>query len=246
MLPGRSTQRVRPCIHRAFTLAEVAIAMAVLALLAALILPALARAKQQSRASRCVDNTRHIGAAFAVYADNNNGEFVPFRKNETASRDALVDSGDPTATFWPDLLNEFAGDDGIWHCPACRGQFGIGYSQLLSRDSTQHRVTRTSDLAKPGATVIFGDTDRVANPGAAPDEWRPSETDNGSVQSRLQFEIPVSSDWNRRDKGSRRIWNRHLNRATVVFADQHAAVIPVSRLGFQEEVEISERLWDEN
>lgn len=227
-------------------MAEVAIALAVLALLAALILPALARAKQQSRANRCVDNSRHIGAAFAVYADNNEGEFVPFRKIESAKQDAMVESGDQDATYWPDLLKEFAGDEGIWHCPACRGQFGIGYSQLLSRDSSQHRVARTSDLANPGATVIFGDTDSVINPGAAPDEWRPSDTDKGTVQSRLQFEIPTSTNWNRHDKGSRRIWNRHLNRATVVFADQHAAVLPVSRLGFQEEAEVSERLWDEN
>jgi len=225
---------------------EIAIIVAVVAVLSALILPALARAKQQSRASRCVNNSRLVGAAFAVYADNNNDEYVPFKKSESAPEDALVTDEDKSTIYWPDLLKEFAGDDDIWHCPACNGQFGIGYSRLLAHDHGQRSVATASDLANPAATVVFGDTDLVVNPETAPDEWQPSEVTSGPIQNRLQFEVPSSPGWSQPGEGSRRLWNRHLERATVVFADQHAAVVPVSQLGFQEEAEVGQRLWDEH
>ena len=246
MLPGRKTRPVRLRCQRAFTMVEITIIVAVVAVLSVLIIPALAHAKQQSRARRCVDNSRHVGAAFAVYADNNNDEYVPFKKSKPTAKNALVASENGLVTYWPDLLKEFAGDNGIWHCPACNGQFGIGYSRLLAHEHDQRRVTKASDLVKPAATVVFGDTDLVVNPEADPDKWQPSEFTRGSIQNRLQFEVPSSPDWGQPGKGSRRLWNRHLNRATVVFADQHAAVIPVSQLGFQEESEIGQRLWDEH
>ena len=223
---------------------EIAIIVAVLS---ALILPALARAKQQSRASRCVDNSRLVGAAFACYADNNNGEYVPFKKAKPTAENALVVDGEnKSVTYWPDLLKEFAGDDGIWHCPACSGQFGIGYSRLLAHDHGQRSVATASDLANPAATVVFGDTDLVVNPETAPDEWQPSEVTSGPIQNRLQFGVPSCPDWSQPGKGSRRLWNRHLDRATLVFADQHASVMPVSQLDFQEESEVGQRLWDEH
>ncbi len=246
MLPGRKTRPVRLYCQRAFTMVEIAIIVAVVAVLSALILPALDRAKQQSQASRCKDNSRHVGAAFAVYADNNNNEYVPFKKSKPAARDALVAGGDKSVTYWPDLLKEFAGDDDVWHCPACSGQFGIGYSRLLAHDHDQRRVAKASDLANPAATVVFGDTDLVVNPENGPDEWQPSEVASGPIQNRLQFEVPSSPDWSQPGKGSRRLWNRHLERATVVFADQHAAVMPISQLGFQKEAKVGQRLWDEH
>ncbi len=246
MLPGRKTRPVRLRSQHAFTMVEIAIVVAVVAILSALILPALDRAKQQSRADRCVDNSRLVGAAFAVFADNNDGEYVPFKKSKPAAKDALVDGENKSPTYWPDLLKEFAGDESIWHCPACNGQFGIGYSRLLAHDHDQRRVAKASDLANPAATVVFGDTDLVVNPEADPDKWRPSEVTSSPIQNRLQFEVPSSPGWSQPGKGSRRLWNRHLNRATVVFADQHAAVVPVSQLGFQEEAEVGQRLWDEH
>ena len=247
MLPGRKIRPDRLRCRQAFTMVEIAIVVAVVAVISALILPALARVKQQSHASRCVDNSRHVGAAFAVYADNNDGEYVPFKESRKVDKDASVAGDDDKAvTYWPEMLQEYAGDDGIWHCPACDGEFGIGYSRLLAHEHGLRRVARASDLANPASTIVFGDTDLVVNPEAAPDEWQPSEVTIGPVQNRLQFEIPSSLEWSKPGTGSRRLWNRHLQRATVVFADQHAAVMSVSQMGFQEEAEISQRLWDEH
>ena len=242
MLPGWNTQPVRPVCRRGFTIIELVIILVVLGLLGALILPALAHARHQSRANRCIDNSRHIGAAFATYADNNDGRFVPFKKNEACPGGSVVPGASDEHTYWPDLLREYAGHEDIWHCPSCRGQFGIGYSALVAGG----HVKRESELAAPAATVVFGDTDVIANPSDVPDAWRPSEATVGEARNRLQFEIPSSPKWRRKKgQGARRIWNRHMKRATVVFADQHAEVLPVSHLGFQENASVPQRLWDE-
>ncbi len=232
----------------AFALLELLIAGLVVALIAALVLPAVNQSKNQVRASKCIDNSRLVGAAFKSYSDNHRGQFVPFKEHLPAPADAIVKTGNSAFTYWPDLLKEFSGHRGIWHCPGCRlshdaGSFGIAYNQLLdTAASSGKRVRCESDLSNPGRTVVFADADRIANPQDHPDQWRPLASTANHPEARLQFEIPTSATWEK--PGVRRVMNRHLGRATVVFADQHVDVLPVSRLGFQKLADSSARLWD--
>ena len=61
---------------RAFTLIELLVVVAIIAILAALLFPALRNAKKQAKRAQCMNNLRQCGVAFYLYAEDSN-DFLP-------------------------------------------------------------------------------------------------------------------------------------------------------------------------
>src|SRR5437867_3912503 len=69
----------------AFTLVELLVVLAIIALLAALVLPALGRAKESGRGAACLSNLHQIGLALQLYVDENRNRLPIMRDKSTTT-----------------------------------------------------------------------------------------------------------------------------------------------------------------
>lgn len=126
---GHATRTAPARVHRAagFSLVELLVVVAIIAILASLLMPALQQARRAAYAATCMGNLRQITAAWHMYLDDRDGRF-PYFGHYTwllyvyGGSDGRWTRGTHPADVRP--LRPYLGVDETFRCPVDVGSFG--------------------------------------------------------------------------------------------------------------------------
>jgi prepilin-type N-terminal cleavage/methylation domain-containing protein/prepilin-type processing-associated H-X9-DG protein len=245
---------------RGFTLIELLVVIAIIAILAALLLPALSKAKEKAKAIQCLSNQRQVALANQMFRDDNGGLMVPMWRERgfPGFDDWVYDPAtfvitNPDILFWQDALRlgGYARSGNVFDCPSLRAlainaaggsvstnhPLGVGLNHpefsIAARAGTASILIKENEVSRPGAAIVFADAGAVTAPtkGLPADEWLPDFTQNGSGGVSY-FRVPTPGHISSYNLGDSRSLPRHNRRCNFGFFDGHAEPLKNSKAGY--------------
>ncbi len=214
-----------------FTLIELLVVIAIIAILAAMLLPALTRAKEKARGIACVNNARQMQLAYTMYATDNSEQIVAFW---VVTKPAPDGSWFPSIyTLWPDLLRSYLITTNIIACPSVHNGFGLALEEgelttYVVPQYSQDWRPKMSTVRRPSESIPIADSGLVVNVAETdPDKWVEQKD-----SAYLMWLPPSTREWYSYITPYRPV-NRHTGRCTAGYVDGHAQNIKVSTMGLQ-------------
>jgi prepilin-type N-terminal cleavage/methylation domain-containing protein/prepilin-type processing-associated H-X9-DG protein len=156
-----------------FTLIELLVVISIIAILAAILMPVFARAREAGRQSNCLSNLRQLGTAAMLYTQDFDDALPP------AATARILPNG--MYEEWYDVIHPYAKNNAIFHCPsstegdrnASPSAYNMAYGwnhQYLHVNGTDTTLgflqgggISLSKVQSPAETLMLGDTGKTRN-----------------------------------------------------------------------------------